>query len=108
MPREHGEEFDKAFVGALDALFQETGLSQSEVARRAGISQVYVSQMLAGERGVPSHEVLFRLARAFDKPLSYFSEILQRVADVIQWYSKRERVRANLRHRPDAQGKVIA
>jgi transcriptional regulator with XRE-family HTH domain len=44
----------------------ETGLSQAEVARRAGVSPGYLSDLEAGRGRRPSGEILHRLAGALD------------------------------------------
>lgn len=51
----------------LRSIREEQGLSMSEVARRAGISKAYLSQLENGDSQHPSYEVLGRLATALAK-----------------------------------------
>jgi len=66
-PRNKGT--GKGFAQALRQLRQEKGLSQEELADRAGLHRTYISQI---ERGIksPSLRSLERIARALDVQLS--------------------------------------
>ena len=55
----------RAFGARLRKLRQHRGLTQSEVAERAQVSLVYVSQIERGHRN-PTLAVVLRLARAVD------------------------------------------
>ncbi len=49
-------------------------MSQAELARKAELTEVYVSQLLKGKRKNPSLAVLERLARALGVPMGELLE----------------------------------
>jgi transcriptional regulator with XRE-family HTH domain len=49
-------------------------MTQAELARRAKLTQGYVSQLLSGKRKNPSLEILKRLARALGVPVTELLE----------------------------------
>lgn len=53
-----------AWADALDAARQSAGLSQSQLARHAGISPSRVSSILSGKGDTPTLRTMARLARA--------------------------------------------
>lgn len=67
-----GEELRRQLkeVGAMfRARREEMRLSQSEVERRAGVSQTHISMLERGHHGQPEPGALYRLAAALDLPL---------------------------------------
>ena len=58
----------------LKALRERKGLSQTEVAKRSGVTRFYVSQLESGLRKNPSLPVLKRLARALGVPVTELLE----------------------------------
>ncbi len=56
----------------LKALRQAKGLTQVELAGKAGVTQAYLAQLEAGVRGNPSLDVLERLARALGVQVGVF------------------------------------
>ena len=54
----------------LKALRERKGLTQVELAEKAGVTQSYLARLEAGERENPSLDVLKRLAEALGVPLS--------------------------------------
>ncbi|HOX59000.1 MAG TPA: helix-turn-helix transcriptional regulator [Candidatus Paceibacterota bacterium] len=63
---------DSPFAERLKALIQERGLTQLQVGRAAGVSKNAVGKWLRG--AVPGARELFKLARAFEKPMEWFFE----------------------------------
>jgi transcriptional regulator with XRE-family HTH domain len=59
-----GPSHDDGLGGRLKQLRSELGLTQAEVARRAGVSAPYLSELEGGHGRRPSGEVLLRLAEA--------------------------------------------
>jgi transcriptional regulator with XRE-family HTH domain len=49
-------------------------MTQAELARRAELTEAYVSQLLRGKRKNPSLEILKRLARALGVPVTELLE----------------------------------
>lgn len=49
----------------LRQLREEAGLTQDQLARKAGVTEAYISMIEAGKRQWPSVPVLRRLAKAF-------------------------------------------
>ena len=64
-----GALYSLALLGALTQEMKARGLTQIELAARAGISTSFLSQLLAGT-GNPSLQVLSALAVALDVPLT--------------------------------------
>jgi transcriptional regulator with XRE-family HTH domain len=58
----------------LRTLREERGLSQSELARRAGMSSQGVCQQESGERKQLLFDSVVRLARALEVPVDRFAE----------------------------------
>ena len=58
----------------LKALREKKGLSQTEIARRAGVTRFYVSQLESGLRKNPSLPVLKRIAKALGVPVTELLE----------------------------------
>ncbi len=52
----------------LHEIREEKGLSQSELARRSGVSQAFISQIEKGEK-VPTIFIAKRIAMALDKTI---------------------------------------
>jgi transcriptional regulator with XRE-family HTH domain len=51
----------------------ESGINQAELSRRTALTTGYIAMLINGERGQKvSAETLIRLAKALDKPISYF------------------------------------
>ena len=48
----------------LKAAREAAGLTQAELARRAGLSRIYIAKLEAGDRTAPTLDVLGRLAKA--------------------------------------------
>lgn len=57
----------KAFP-SLQAYFEETGLAQHTIAKRAGITQAHMSNILSGER-TPSLPLALKLAKIANVPV---------------------------------------
>jgi len=49
-------------------------MTQAELAKRAKVTEAYISQLLKGKRKNPSLEILKRLARALGKPVGKLLE----------------------------------
>ncbi len=58
----------------IKTLREKRGLSQTEVARRSGVTRFYVSQLESGLRKNPSLPVLKRLAKALGVPVTELLE----------------------------------
>jgi transcriptional regulator with XRE-family HTH domain len=56
------------FGGYLKSLREKAELSMGQLARQAKISQPYISQIESGQRGIPSPEILNKLATALGVP----------------------------------------
>lgn len=52
---------------------REKGIGQQELAKKAGVAQSTISLYMGNKRS-PKFELLVRIARALDKPVSYFTE----------------------------------
>ncbi|GEM81921.1 helix-turn-helix domain-containing protein [Meiothermus hypogaeus] len=51
----------------------ESGINQAELSRRTALTTGYIAMLINGKRGQKvSAETLIRLAKALDKPISYF------------------------------------
>lgn len=61
------------FVERLKEALKEKDLTQSELARRTGISIAYISQLLQGKK-TPTIKVVAKIAEALNLPSSYFIE----------------------------------
>lgn len=62
----------KKMVGQrLRSAREEAGLLQAQLAKTVGVAQNTLSQYEAGAVDIPFEKIV-RLARALDKPLSYF------------------------------------
>lgn len=53
----------------VQALRAKNGMSQRELARKAGVSDAYIAHLETGQRKNPSLAVLKRLAKALKVPL---------------------------------------
>lgn len=60
----------KGFGAMLKTLREQKGLTQVELAERAGIVQGYLAMIESGERKNPSLDVLKRIAKALGVPLT--------------------------------------
>ena len=49
-------------------------MTQAELAKKANVTEAYISQLLKGKRKNPSLEILKRLARALGKPVGKLLE----------------------------------
>lgn len=58
---------------AIIAGLESAGLGRSEIARQAGISKTYVTQLAAGDRREPRWTVGDRLLNLAEKKLSVFA-----------------------------------
>jgi transcriptional regulator with XRE-family HTH domain len=58
----------------IKKLREAQGLTQDELARRAGVTKPYVSMIEGGERTSPSLPVLKRLAKALGVPVTALLE----------------------------------
>ncbi len=54
----------------IKGLRESKGLSQTELAKRARIARVYLVLLESGKRKNPSLEILRRLAKALDVPMT--------------------------------------
>jgi HTH-type transcriptional regulator/antitoxin HipB len=54
----------RALGHQIRRLRMERGLTQEELARRAGLSRIYIAKLEAGDRVSPSFPALERIARA--------------------------------------------
>ncbi|WP_069384155.1 helix-turn-helix domain-containing protein [Halomonas caseinilytica] len=63
----------QTFAKNIRRLRQEAGLSQEELANRAGLHRTYISSIECGQRNV-SLDNIFALARALDVPASLLLE----------------------------------
>jgi transcriptional regulator with XRE-family HTH domain len=54
--------FQKLVKGAME----RQGISLREVARRSSVSPSFLSRILMGERGLPSNELILKIAAALD------------------------------------------
>ncbi len=59
----------KGFGHRLRTLREAKGLTQAEVAKRAGLHRVYITMLEAGTKGNPSLTTIQRLARALRLPV---------------------------------------
>ncbi len=59
----------KRLDAVLRALREQRGMTQEQVAKKAGVTKFYVSQLETGLRKNPSLPVLRRLARALGVPV---------------------------------------
>ena len=55
-------------------LREETGLSQLALAKRAKVSQAYISEIEAGQRRNPGIETLTKIAKALGVPVTELLE----------------------------------
>ena len=62
------------FPERLNVLIRERHLTHREIAEVAGVSKAAVGQWLSGT--VPNAGAVFRIARAFDKPMEWFFEAI--------------------------------
>lgn len=69
---------DTSFAGWLEAQLREQGISQAELARRAGVTRGAINNILQGERG-PGVD----LAKGIAKALSLPPEQVMRVAGLL-------------------------
>jgi len=72
-PREHTVRMPMSWrdLGAtIRRLREAAGLTQDELARRAGLSRIYVQKLELGERESPSFPALERIARALRATLT--------------------------------------
>jgi transcriptional regulator with XRE-family HTH domain len=66
-------EIKEVFVLKLKKILNERGITQRELAKKAGITEAYVSQLLAYPK-TPTIPVVNKIAQAIDIPVSYFLE----------------------------------
>lgn len=67
-------ETEESLAGRLRAVLTERQMSQSELARRAGLSASYVSMLINGQRGPRiSHAATLSLRKALRVPASFFA-----------------------------------
>ncbi|MGB8951656.1 MAG: XRE family transcriptional regulator [Candidatus Aminicenantales bacterium] len=70
----------RIFSAKLKKLREETGLSQSALARALGLSSVYISRLEAGKR-MPSFSTLQKIATYLNKDIAYFFERKEDIFD---------------------------
>ncbi len=63
----------ETFAEKLKKELADAGITQKVLAKRAHISEAYISQILSGKR-TPTIAVAKRIAEALGKPVSYFLE----------------------------------
>lgn len=80
---------DTDLAGALMRLCEKSGLSKAELARRAGMSEVYLHQALSGRRR-PSRDRLLCLCVGMESTLEETQELL-RQAGCAPLYPRRKR-----------------
>ncbi|MCR4725324.1 MAG: helix-turn-helix domain-containing protein [Clostridia bacterium] len=73
----------------LRSLLERSGLSKAELARRAGVSEVYVHQLFSGIRH-PSRDRLICLALGMSVTLEEMQELLRRLGHA-ELYAKEKR-----------------
>ena len=54
------------FVRMLDKAIKDNGLSQREVARKAGVSIAYISRLLNKQRGLPADETIGKFEKVLE------------------------------------------
>ncbi len=59
------------FAKKLKETISKEGITQKELAKKAGLSEAYVSQILSGKK-TPTITVAKRIAEVLDLPVSYF------------------------------------
>lgn len=80
---------DKTIQELLNALYVKTDLSKAELARRSGVSTVYLHQLFSGRRN-PSREKLICLAIGLGASLDETQEMLRR-SGFAELYAKDKR-----------------
>jgi transcriptional regulator with XRE-family HTH domain len=76
-PSEHGEGLTKSIAFVSRRISEErtkAGLTQEELARRAGLPQSHISRLETGKRS-PSHVTIEKIAAAFGRPV--FSVLME-------------------------------
>ena len=68
--------FNGDFAGLLQEIFQKSGLSKAGLAKRAGTSEVYLYQILSGER-TPSRDRTLCLCFGLNATLEETQELLK-------------------------------
>ena len=53
---------------------ERQGLTQVQLAKKAGVTQAYIAKLEAGDKANPTLDVLKRLARALGVPVTYLLE----------------------------------
>lgn len=100
----HGRRTDQkqaaeSFGGRLARMRADTGLSQSALARRVGVSQSAVSQMEAGDRS-PSYGMLVQLADALGVSVAYLvGADVEKLSPVEEKHFRRYRALSNAAQR---------
>ncbi len=59
---------EKKLGDVVRELREARGLTQAQLAEKAQVALSYVTVIEAGQRGSPSRQILYRLARALDVP----------------------------------------
>ena len=80
---------DEDFAGMIHALFKRSGLSKAALAKKAGISEVYLYQIFSGER-TPSRDRAICLCFGLSATLEETQDILKRNG-LAQLYVKNRR-----------------
>lgn len=80
---------DEDFAGMIQDLFRRSGLSKAALAKKAGISEVYLYQIFSGER-TPSRDRAICLCFGLSATLEETQEILKRNG-LAQLYVKNRR-----------------
>ena len=88
--KEHSDEFlSMDIVGLLEQFYRNKPISKAELARRAGISEVYLHQVFSGRR-TPSRDRLLCLCVGLGVELEEAQTLLKR-AGYAQMYAKFKR-----------------
>lgn len=80
---------NKSFSVQLQELFQKSGLSKAALAKRAGTSEVYLYQLLSGER-IPSRDRAICLCFGLSATLEETQELLKH-SGFAQLYARNRR-----------------
>lgn len=85
----HDQFINRNFSSHLQTLFQKSGLSKAVLAKRAGTSEVYLYQILSGER-IPSRDRAICLCFGLTATLEETQELLKH-SGLAQLYAKNRR-----------------